>query len=284
MPESLPDYGSSLKVSEEELNILICGKNGSNVDTIIFTNINAEKNKVTMISIPRDLYYEDKKINSVYFYYGMDEFISQIEKIIGREIDKYMLVDMYVFADIIDLMGGIDITLEEDLIDPSYVTYDSGVWSTLYYPAGDYHLNGTQTLRVARSRHYSSDYDRAERQQMILEAIKAKALDMGIEDTGTLYEMVETVLDDTETDISLNEALLYYVKYKDYEIARGNVISTGNVLQTEHEYVNYDTSASEEVCDEITGICEIKNFVYTLLPYEGNWDYIKWYVDGVLGE
>jgi len=237
-----------------------------------------------MISIPRDLYYEEKKINSVYFYYGMDEFISQIEEITGRQIDKYMLVDMYVFADIIDLMGGIDITLEEDLIDPSYVTYDNGVWSTLYYPAGDYHLNGTQTLRVARSRHYSSDYDRAERQQMILEAIKDKALDMGIEDTGTLYSMVETVLDNTETDITFNEALLYYVKYRDYEISRGNVLSTGNILQTEHEYVNYNTSASEEVCDEITGICEIKNFVYTLLPYGENWDYIKWYIDGILEE
>lgn len=237
-----------------------------------------------MISIPRDLYYENKKINSVYYYYGIDEFISQIEEITGRAIDRYMLVDMYIFADIVDLMGGIDITLEEDLIDPSYVTYDNGVWSTLYYPAGDYHLNGTQTLRVARSRHYSSDYDRAERQQMILEAIKEKILTMGIKDTGTLYAMVETVLSDTETDIGLNEALLYYVKYKDYEIARGNVISTGNVLETKHQYVDYNTSANEEVCDEITNICEMKNFVYTLLPYEGNWDYIKWYIDEMLTE
>lgn len=282
MPETLPEY-SDLVVSEgEEMNLLICGKNGSNVDTIIFTNVNLETQEVTMISLPRDLYYGGRKINSIYFYFGMDEFVRQMEEITGREIDKYILVDMYVFADIIDLMGGIDITLEEDLTDPTYTTYDNGVWSTLYYPAGDYHLNGTQTLRVARSRHSSSDYARAERQQMILEAIKNKGLSMGLSDAGALYDMIETVLESTETDISLNEALLYYVKYRDYNVSRGNVISSGNILVTGHVYVDFVTSASEEVCDELTGVCEEKYFVYTLEPYDGNWDYIKWYINEIL--
>ncbi|EKD64305.1 MAG: cell envelope-related transcriptional attenuator [uncultured bacterium] len=282
LPASLPDEYHSAADAEGAMNMLILGKNGSNVDTIIFANVNPDQQKVTMISIPRDLFYEDRKINSVYALFGMDEFISQIEEITGREVDHYILVDMYVFADIIDLMGGIDITLEEDLIDPSYATYDNGVWSTLYYPAGDYHLNGTQTLRVARSRHYSSDYDRAARQQMILEAIKEKALSMEIADAGTLFGIMKTVLEDTETDIGMDLALTYYVKYKNYSIERGNVMSTVNVLASEHEYVDYNTSAAEEVCDETTGVCETKNFVYILTPYGGNWDYIKWYFDETL--
>jgi len=252
------------------------------VDTIIFANVNPENKKVTLISLPRDLYYQERKINSVYYYYGMDEFIREVEDITGQQIDKYMLIDMYVFADIIDAMGGIDITLTEDLIDPSYTTYHNGIWSTLYYPAGDYHLNGTQTLRVARSRHYSSDYDRAERQQMILESIKDKGLSMGLSDTTALFEIVELVMDNTETDIGINEALMYYVQYKDYDISRGNVLSTGNILENQHVYVDYDTSAEEEVCDEVSGECEVQNFVYTLIPAGGNWDYIKWYFTQLL--
>ncbi len=282
MPDALPEYDELVSASGEGVNILVCGKHGSNVDTIIFTNVDPEDHEVTMISIPRDLYYEEKKINSVYYYYGMNEFVNQIEEISGQKIDKYILIDMYVFADIIDAMGGIDITLEEDLIDPSYTTYDNGVWSTLYYPAGDYHLNGTQTLRVARSRHYSSDYDRAERQQLILEGIKNTAIDMGLTDTTSLFEVVELVMDNTETDIGLNEAIMYYVKYKDYDISRGNVLTTANVLENKHVYVNYDTSASEEVCDEETGECEEQNFVYTLIPTDENWDYIKWYFSEAL--
>ena len=281
MPETLPEY-DELAASGEGVNILICGKHGSNVDTIIFANVNPENKKVTLISLPRDLYYQERKINSVYYYYGMDEFIREVEDITGQQIDKYMLIDMYVFADIIDAMGGIDITLTEDLIDPSYTTYDNGIWSTLYYPAGDYHLNGTQTLRVARSRHYSSDYDRAERQQMILESIKDKTLSMGLRDTTALFEIVELVMDNTETDIGINEALMYYVQYKDYDISRGNVLSTGNILENQHVYVDYDTSAEEEVCDEVSGECEVQNFVYTLIPAGGNWDYIKWYFTQLL--
>jgi len=281
LPETLPEY-DELAASGEGVNILICGKHGSNVDTIIFANVNPENKKVTLISLPRDLYYQERKINSVYYYYGMDEFIREVEDITGQQIDKYMLIDMYVFADIIDAMGGIDITLTEDLIDPSYTTYDNGIWSTLYYPAGDYHLNGTQTLRVARSRHYSSDYDRAERQQMILESIKDKGLSMGLSDTTALFEIVELVMDNTETDIGINEALMYYVQYKDYDISRGNVLSTGNILENQHVYVDYDTSAEEEVCDEVSGECEVQNFVYTLIPAGGNWDYIKWYFTQLL--
>ena len=281
MPETLPEY-DELAASGEGVNILICGKHGSNVDTIIFANVNPENKKVTLISLPRDLYYQERKINSVYYYYGMDEFIREVEDITGQQIDKYMLIDMYVFADIIDAMGGIDITLTEDLIDPSYTTYDNGIWSTLYYPAGDYHLNGTQTLRVARSRHYSSDYDRAERQQMILESIKDKGLSMGLSDTTALFEIVELVMDNTETDIGINEALMYFVQYKDYDISRGNVLSTGNILENQHVYVDYDTSAEEEVCDEVSGECEVQNFVYTLIPAGGNWDYIKWYFTQLL--
>jgi len=277
LPNALPKYNELISASDEGVNILICGKNGTNVDTIIFANVNTETGKVTLISIPRDLYYEEKKINSVYYHYGMDEFVSQIEEISGQKIDKYILVDMYVFADIIDAMGGIDITLEEDLIDPSYSTYDNGAWSTLYYPAGEYHLNGTQALRVARSRHYSSDYDRAERQQLILEGIKNTALDMGLTNATDLLDVIKLIMDNTETDIGLNEAIMYYVKYKDYDISRGNVLTTGNVLDNQHLYVDYDTSAAEEVCDEETGECEIKNFVYTLIPTDENWDYIKWY-------
>lgn len=280
MPDVLPEYESV--VSEGEFNVLVAGKHGSNVDTIMLANINPETEKVTLISIPRDVHYNSRKINSIYMFYGMQEFIYQLEEITGQQIEKYVLVDMYVFADIIDEMGGIDITLEEDLIDPSYATYDNGVWGTLYYPAGDYHLNGTETLRVARSRHYSSDYDRAERQQLILEAIKDTALSMGIADAPALYNIFSLVLANTETDVRLDEALSYYVKYKDYEIDRGYVLSTANVLDSEKEIVEYETSETIEVCDDNDENCEEKYFIYTLAPHEGDWDYVRWYIADIL--
>lgn len=266
----------------ENFNILLLGKNGSNVDTIIFANINTDKRKMTIISIPRDLYFEDQKINSVYGEKGINEFIADIEEIVGYKIHNYVLLDMYAFRDIIDLIGGIDVTLEEDLIDPSYKVCDNAICSTLYYPAGTYHLNGTQALRVARSRHYSSDYSRAARQQLILEAIKAKALNLKIGDATKILALIKTVIQNTETDISAEESLLYYFRYQSFDLERGNVVSTANVLEAKQIPVDYITNHME-TCEGKTD-CEPGYVIDASYPKEGNWDYVRWYVRDVLAK
>src|SRR5690606_29994346 len=141
-----------------------------------------------------------------------------------------MLVDMYAFIDVVDYLGGIDVTLDEPLIDPTYKTYDNGQWGTLYYAAGTHHLNGKQALRVARSRHTSSDFSRAERQHQVLEAFKLKANNLNVSNAGTLIKIASTLLGKTETDISPSQAVSYYFKYKNYEISSQHVLSTANIL------------------------------------------------------
>ena len=104
---------------------------------------------------------------------------SELKKVLsdmtGYKLDKYILIDMYAFIDVIDLIGGIDVHLDKAVIDPTYRTVDDGVVGTLHYEPGDYHLGGVEALRLARSRHTSSDFARAERQQLIIESIQNKA-------------------------------------------------------------------------------------------------------------
>ena len=175
------------------MNILIAGKHGSLVDTMIFANINPEKRQITFISIPRDLYYNNRKINSIYPLYGMEELKRTITFVSGYKVDKFILVDMYAFIDIIDLIGGVDVHLDAPVIDPTYKTFDGGKWGTLYYRAGDHHLSGKQALRLARSRHTSSDFARAERQHLIIKAIQKKAREFGLGDADTLTKIAKTV-------------------------------------------------------------------------------------------
>ncbi|MDP2625071.1 MAG: LCP family protein, partial [Candidatus Peregrinibacteria bacterium] len=268
------DLPSSVVVQSEvietadEINILIAGKHGGNVDTMIFTNVDTINQKVTMISIPRDLYYNSRKINSVYYSYGMDELTRELSDITGRRIDKYILVDMYVFIDLVDLVGGIDVILEEDLVDPTYKTYDNGVAGTLYYPAGEHHFTGVQALRIARSRHTTSDYSRAARQQLIIEGLQIKAQNLGFGDATTVIELMETVLGSTETNIAIEEAMTYYFRYQNFEINRGNVLSSGNVLASLKIPVNYLTSLRIDTCSEaaIAEGCEIQYALYALGP------------------
>lgn len=283
MPSFVPDY-VDLVDDPDNLNVLLMGKNGSNVDTLIFAHVDSTDGKLVLISIPRDLYYQNRKINSIYAEKGVLGQVAAVEDVVGYKIQHYALVDMYVFRDIVNDLGGIDVTLKEDLIDPTYKVCDGDVCSTLYYEAGLHHLDGTEALRVARSRHTTSDYSRAERQQLVLEGIQDKLRSFGLEDTVTLFDLFATVLGALETDISLPQATQYFLKYQGYEIDGGNVISTANVLSAVPVPVNYVTSHPLHWCEDETKpeTCKDGYAIDTLQPKNHNWDLIRWYVDGVL--
>lgn len=96
-------------------NILILGENMQLTDTIMLASINTNTKKITLISIPRDLFYNGRKINEYYEKFG----IVELEKVIGEittiNPDKYVVVNMKAFTDIIDTMGGIDIDVKKRL-------------------------------------------------------------------------------------------------------------------------------------------------------------------------
>jgi LCP family protein required for cell wall assembly len=278
------------------MNILVAGKHGSLVDTMIFANINPVTRKITLVSIPRDLYYNNRKINSYYALYGMDELKRILSKITGYQIDKYILIDMYAFIDVIDLIGGVDVHLDSPVIDPTYRTLDNGQWSTLYYRAGDHHLSGKQALRLARTRHTSSDFARAERQQLILKSIQKKARQFGFGDASKLTEIAKTILGKTETDINLADALPAYFRYQGFEIESGNVLSSGNVLQSKMtgeekiaaclakvSKIKVEESSPEEIAKKKQA-CQGDKGAYILIPANNNWNTVRWYFHQLIEE
>ena len=262
------------------------GKHGSNVDTLMLAHFDTSDQQITLISIPRDLYVNERKINSVYAAYGIKEQARVVGEVLGLVIQNYVLVDMYVFRDLIDLLGGVDIILQEDLVDPSYKVCEDGLCSSLYYEAGPHHLDGTAALRVARSRHSTSDYSRAERQQLILEALMGELKAMDLTDISTLGSLAHTALAATETNFNLQQVLTYAIKYKDFSVSGGNVISTANVLAANPVPVDYVTSHPIQVCEvpENPATCKTQYAIDTLGPVNGNWDAIKWYVQQVLNQ
>lgn len=280
IPEVIPDYGDEMFSDDDVFNVLIAGKHGSLVDTMIFAHIDEKRSDVRMISIPRDLFYNGRKINSFAFYYGMPELVKVLSEITGYKLDKYILIDMYAFIDVIDLIGGVDITLKEAVVDPNYRTVDNGIVGTLHYEPGDYHLGGKEALRLARSRKTSSDFKRAERQQMIIESIQDKARNFGFGDADTIYEIAKTVINKTETDIEVDEAIAYYFQYQNFDIVSNDVMSSGNVLYVP-PYITKENCAKLITEAESAGVgkpgCENENQAYTLLPRKDNWNIIKWF-------
>jgi anionic cell wall polymer biosynthesis LytR-Cps2A-Psr (LCP) family protein len=88
----------------------------------------------------------------------------------GVDVDHYVRVDLVGFVRIVDAMGGVDLDVPNALIDYEYPTYDYGT-RVVEFAAGPQHMDGEAALAYARIRHGSSDFQRAERQQLVVQAI-----------------------------------------------------------------------------------------------------------------
>ena len=91
-----------------------------------------------------------------------------ISATIAQPINYYIEVNMEDFGRLVNAIGGIDVIVPQSIYDPSI---------GLSIQAGRRHLNGNLALSYARSRHTTSDWDRASRQQLILAAIVRKLVD-----------------------------------------------------------------------------------------------------------
>lgn len=239
-------------------NILLLGKNEENVDTIMLASVNYQSKQITLISIPRDLFFESRKINSIYRYFGIKTFVEKIEEISGQKISNYVLIDMMVFPKVIDALGGIDFEFKETLIDPSYKTIDNGQEGTLYYPKGERRLSGVEALRVARSRHTTSDFSRAARQQELIKALSDKLYTQKKGDI--IFKYIPLFLKNVETDLTLLKMSKLFFNIRDFNIRIGSVISSGNILESKM----YNLQSGKQM--------------FILEPREGDWELIKQYI------
>jgi LCP family protein required for cell wall assembly len=217
---------------EGTMNILIAGIGGrwhewsDLTDSIMLASLDSERDEVTLLSIPRDLFvaYPDRlwagRINSLYDLgkrnnLGVWYLRSKITEITGQTIDKYIVIDFNGFTKMVDALGGINIDVPEDLVDKEYP--DNNWWyETFIVRAWLQTFNGEIALKYARSRHSTSDFDRSERQQLIIKAIKEKATDLGvITDTDKIGEIYTALTANIDSDMSLVEMAKFAYSFSD---------------------------------------------------------------------
>jgi LCP family protein required for cell wall assembly len=244
----LPSY-----VSEDStFDILVIGNNGAHSDTIMVASVNQEERRITMISIPRDLYINGRRINEYYYYYGIDQMQRMVEMVTGLKLDKYVQVDFEGFTAMVDMLGGLEVNVDTSIYDGMYPNGRGG-YEAFSITAGQHHMDGEQALKYARSRKSTTDFDRAARQQKILSAAKLKAMQLDtVMDMKELTQLFKLGVQYTDTNLNVIDLISYYYDFKDYEVQTGFVLSTQNHL---HSMIN------------ISG-------AYILLPKSGNFDHI----------
>ena len=149
-------------------NILVIGsdrRNGSwngNSDTMLLITINHDARKIFMVSFMRDLYvnvpgHGGRRLNSAYALGGAGLLIDTLQSNFGVRIDRYVASDFGTTANIIDSLGGVDLTLSAEEAQIVGVA------------PGAVHLNGQQAVAYARIRKVGYyDFERTERQRRIL--------------------------------------------------------------------------------------------------------------------
>lgn len=202
---------SKLRVEGDgRVNILLMGRGGEGhdgpdlTDTMILVSIDPIKKEAGLVSIPRDLYVQvpgqgSMKINSV-FYTGKAEVLNNASKIdkatlkraeesgfnlvdktvsdvLGVPVHYHVLVDFSAFKDAVNTVGGIDINVPEPVAEHMRI---DGRDYFLNVKAGPHHFGGFEALAYSRSRHTSKrgDFDRAERQRLIIVALKNKVFSL----------------------------------------------------------------------------------------------------------
>jgi LCP family protein required for cell wall assembly len=196
-----------------------------------------------MISIPRDLYVKIvpgyyERINVTYDYFnrkmgkeaavkGTEDMIKQIT---GLDMQYYAKVNFNGFREVVDILGGIDVQVPETLIDPEYPVEDAnGTFlrnERFEVQKGLQHMDGETALRYARSRHSTSDFDRALRQQLVIAAIREKALKENyLSNPTALKRLFYAVSANLETDININEMIRGAMLAKD--LPKDRMISVG---------------------------------------------------------
>ena len=211
MQEDEMDWGENegeiIETSSKVVNILLIGqdarRNGyrSRSDSMILVTCNLETKTITMTSFLRDLYvkipgYQDDKLNHTYVYGGMPLLDQTLEKNFGVRVDGNVEVNFIHFAEVIDLMGGVDIELRAD--EAESINKGTGRYTL---GAGLMHLDGDQTLHYSRIRHLdaNADFSRTNRQRKVISALIEKFRNAKLT---TLLSLLDDLLPMISTDMS----------------------------------------------------------------------------------
>ncbi len=190
-------------------------------DTIILTTLNPVTKQAGVLSIPRDLWvpipgYNSGRINTAHFlgdlygYEGGGPALAKatVEYNFGEPINYYVRLNFQGFVKIVDLIGGVDIYVEQRIDDPQYPDGYYGVEHLVIEP-GWHHFDGEMALKYARTRHGSSDFARARRQQQVMLAVldRITSLDLLPDLARNAPKIYQTLEDSIQTDLALDQIL-----------------------------------------------------------------------------
>lgn len=204
-------------------NILLIGLDGTNdkfpkrSDTMIILTIDKLNKSLKLTSLARDTLVKipgrgEEKLTHAYAY-GEEELLMQtINENFDLDIKDYAVVNFKSFIDIVDIIGGVDINVNEkeihhlnEVIKECYGVNHEDTKNIEYITSsGNHNLNGYQALAYARIRKLDTIYKRDERQRLILTNIAHKLSDVSI---SKYLQIAKSILRHIKVNIAFNKII-----------------------------------------------------------------------------
>ena len=226
------------KVLQGYTNIALCAldnrSNGNfdagNSDVIMVASINNDTKEVKLVSVYRDTFLnvnDDgtmnfRKANYAYNKGGVEGAVKMLNRNLDLDITDYVVVDFQAVTEAIDLLGGVEVEIDEQeakwmdfyINETAQVTEHKA--HSITQP-GVYNLDGVQATSYCRIRYTAGDdFKRAQRQREVIAKMVEKAKKA---DILTINKIVDSVLDDISTNFSPMELLSLASQMMSYELA-----------------------------------------------------------------
>lgn len=241
----------NLDQTDGRINVLILGvdsrKTGPEqynklTDTMLFASIGRYDGNVAMISLPRDLWVKTpdgyfEKINAVYTYGGADSTAAVTENVLGVPVHYYAVVDFELFKDVIDILGGVEVDVDNTFDDYYYPVEgkenapENERYETVHFDAGTQVMDGDRALKYVRSRkgtnNEGTDFARSKRQQKVIMAIKDKMLSLDtLMNPSKLKKLYDTYAQNVDTNMNFDDLQGLYLLSKklDYKNIKSIVL------------------------------------------------------------
>jgi len=209
---------------------------GNRTDAIMVVSVDPVSGDSAAFSIPRDTTnfplagggVYGAKVNGLYEHLlesthdGGAAMKAAVAKAFGIEIDWLAFTGFTGVKQLVDAVGGVNVTLDHAYYDPYYwVNAHHQGWGL---PAGTSHLSGSQALIFARSRKGDNDFGRARRQQILVMAALAKVRTLGLSKMPTLLRIAASTV---RTDLPLKQAVALFGLVSMADLAHSNQVVFG---------------------------------------------------------
>lgn len=260
-----------------------------NGDSLILITFNPQTLNATMLSIPRDTYtsiscFVGQRKNKITHaaWYGESCMMKTIENMFDINIDYYVKINFRGVVNIVDALGGVEVDVPYSFCEQNSLRQFGE--NMIFIKKGLQTLNGEQALALSRNRHthpecgpeYSkfegNDFVRGQNQQLVIQAMLNKL--KTINSVDTFYEMLNSISQSMETNMSTENILSFYNIGKDILIKNtSSNTDLSSLIGFERLYLSgYDQTIVDYDSINNTGS---KLALYNFVPYQGSIDDIS---------